>query len=579
MSGIFSAGGLITGLDSNTLISQLMQIERQPVVRLEQRISTLQTQQRAIRDFRNTLTTLRNRVQDFRLNDLFQSFRSTSSETKVLSAAISSTSPVTGSFEINVLQLASATVAQSSAKLGAPIDPDAALSASGITSEILAGSFSINGVVFNVDPETQSLNDILSQINGSTAGVSAVYDAITDKVTFENSTPGDISLINFSATADSSQFLAALSVTQATQYTGGNGSTVVSSTRNLGSLRTSVTLDQANFAAGPVTSGIFTINGVSISVDATQDTLSSILSRINSSGAGVTASYDASSDAIRLVSNTLGGRTIRFGAVDDTSNFLTAANLDTAIQTAGKDAQFTINSGPTLSRNTNEIADAVSGVTLSLLSAGISTVTVATDDDAVVTGFREMMGAYNDVLSQVRQFTSNEGTLRGDNGLRSVDNFIRSEIFRQVEGIPGNFKSLVDIGFSTGDDFEASGTQHLSLKEDVLRDALRQNRDNVKALLNNAAGTGIADTMYTYLDEATRSTGFLNNRAKASGAIDLQIRGLNDRIDRYDELLKQRETRLRKQFTQLEQLASNFQSHATALSNLNQSILLQSRSV
>jgi flagellar hook-associated protein 2 len=576
MSGIFSAGGLITGLDSNSLIAQLMQIERQPVVRLEQRITDLQTQQRAVRDFRNTVTTLRNRVQDFRLNDLFGSFRSASSEPKVLSTSISSTSPVTGSFEINVLQLASATVAQSSAKLGATIDPDAALNDSGMAGEILSGSFSVNGVVFTVDPSTQSLNDILGEINASSAGVTATYDAVMDKVTFENTTPGDTSVINFTATDDTTQLLAALSVTQATQYTGGNGSTVVTSTRNLGSLNTSVTLEQSNFAAGPVSSGIFTINGVAISIDATEDTLSSILGRINSSGAGVTASYDASSDAIRLVSNTLGGRTIRFGAVGDTSNFLSVANLDTATQTAGKDAQFTINGGPTLSRNSNEVSDAVSGVTLSLLSAGLSTVTVSTDDDAVVNGFQELVAAYNDVLNQVRLFAGNDGALRNDNGLRTIENFIRSDIFRQVEGITGNFKSLVDIGLSTGEDFDSSATQQLSLKEDVLREALRQNRDNVKTVLSNAAKTGIADTMYTFLDEATRTTGFLNNRAKTGGTIDLQIRGLNERIDRYDELLNQRETRLRKQFTQLEQLASNFQSHASALSNLGQSILFKS---
>lgn len=64
MSGAFNAGGLITGLDTNTIIRQLMPNERQPITRLQQRITTLQTQQSAVRDLRTQLLALRNAWQD-----------------------------------------------------------------------------------------------------------------------------------------------------------------------------------------------------------------------------------------------------------------------------------------------------------------------------------------------------------------------------------------------------------------------------------------------------------------------------------------------------------------------------------
>ena len=74
MSGTFSAGGLITGLDTNTLIAQLIELERQPIVRLQQRIASLETQRDAIGDVRTQLQTLRNRAEDFRLITVFGQF-------------------------------------------------------------------------------------------------------------------------------------------------------------------------------------------------------------------------------------------------------------------------------------------------------------------------------------------------------------------------------------------------------------------------------------------------------------------------------------------------------------------------
>jgi len=74
---------------------------------------------------------------------------------------------------------------------------------------------------------------------------------------------------------------------------------------------------------GTVTGGEFTINGVKISVDPTTDTLNAVISRINSSGAGVTASYDATNDVLVLTS----ANPIALGSPNDTSNFLQVTGL------------------------------------------------------------------------------------------------------------------------------------------------------------------------------------------------------------------------------------------------------------
>jgi len=99
MSGI-SIGGLVTGLDSNTLIEQLMRIESQPLVRYQDRISGLEEQKDAIQSLRSTLQTLRDRAQDFKLFAPFDQFAATSSEEGVLLSEVSGPSPVQGSYSV-----------------------------------------------------------------------------------------------------------------------------------------------------------------------------------------------------------------------------------------------------------------------------------------------------------------------------------------------------------------------------------------------------------------------------------------------------------------------------------------------
>jgi flagellar hook-associated protein 2 len=78
----------------------------------------------------------------------------------------------------------------------------------GFATAVTAGAFTINGVVFHVDPTTNNLNDVLQQINGSSAGVIATYDTANDRIvlTSKNSGPQGISV---GQSGDTSNFLQA----------------------------------------------------------------------------------------------------------------------------------------------------------------------------------------------------------------------------------------------------------------------------------------------------------------------------------------------------------------------------------
>ena len=562
----FSFGGLITGLDSNNLIAQLVQLERQPIFRIEDRIGLLQIQQGAIRDVRTNLTTLRDRSQDFGLGGIFDQFTAPSTDEDILTTQLIGDTPTQGAFQINVTQLATATTASSSAYLGNAINPSVSLDTSGIGTLVTAGSFTINGQTINVDPSTDSLNDILSAINGSGAGVIATYDGIDDTVTIENATPGDTSLINLGADTDDSNFLTAINVIGATQTTNASTATEVESTRNLGTIDPNSVLNTVNFGGGAITAGSFAVNGVSINVDPTVDTLNAVLARINSADTQVNATYDSATDTIRVVSEALGSRTIGF--TSGSSNFLDVTNLTSATQTAGTDSQFTVNGGPVQTRNSNTVGDAIGGVELRFQSVGTSTVTVSNDDDAIIEDVQEFIEAFNTAVATIANTTSQGGDLQFDGSIRVIESQLRNEIFNPISGLSGPFSNLLDIGFSTGAGFNAGEVAQLELDEEAFRSALSDDREAVAELFSNDGDTGIGDTLDTFLESITNTQGFLNQRARAGGSIDDQIDSLNARIERIELRVASFEQRLRLQFTRLEQLVSSFQTNGASLSGL-----------
>lgn len=87
--------------------------------------------------------------------------------------------------------------------------------------------------------------------------------------------------------------------------------------------------------ATAITSGKFTIDGVTLSVDIQNDTLQNVLSKITSS-TGITASYDSENDKIILTRKDGLSNPIGIGAAGDTSNFLSAVGLMAGTQTGSE---------------------------------------------------------------------------------------------------------------------------------------------------------------------------------------------------------------------------------------------------
>lgn len=553
MAGQIYFSGLASGLDTDTIIAQLMAVERAPITRLQNQIGALEDQRQAIQSVRRDLLTLFQRAQDLTLGEVFDQVAATSSDETVLTAELSGEAAVRGSFEVQVTTLASTTVATSSHYLGQVIDPAVTLESAGFSLAPTSGTLTINGTEVTIDVTTDSLNDLISRISNDT-NVTAAFNATTNRISLTNDTTDDTDIINLGAESDTSNFLESARLIGATQS---GTTTTLESTVDVAVVNPAETLDNI-FGVGVVTAGTFQVNGTTITItDPSTETLNDVLSTINSSDAGVTASFDASNDTIRVISDTLGSRTVDF--TDGASGFLAAVYLDTADQTAGTDAQFTVD-GESVTRNTNTINDAIGGVSFTLLSTGTSTITVNEDYEGVIEDITEFIDAYNTAVQTIYNEIAGGGDLENDTSIRVIENYLRSTIFGRPTGATGDYESIADIGITTGEVFERGVLSMLEVDEGTLREALETDLDAVESIFTNAAEDGIAGLFEDYLQDITSTTGFLQSRGGPAGTINSQIDSLNDRIDAFERRLEVKERRLRRQFTEMEIALNQFQT-------------------
>lgn len=151
---------------------------------------------------------------------------------------------------------------------------------------IVDGSFQLNGEAITVST-TDTLNTVVDRINQSNAGVTALFNAASERIEFVQDTLGSNATIDIQN--DTSNFTTATKLDAAIVQPGIDPENV------------KLLEDVAAFSG--IQSGSFSINGASVDVDTSTDSLTSIIEKINASESNVTASFDAESKKISLVTN------------------------------------------------------------------------------------------------------------------------------------------------------------------------------------------------------------------------------------------------------------------------------------
>jgi flagellar hook-associated protein 2 len=520
MSSLFAVDGLTSGLRTSDIINQLIAIERRPIDRIAQQKDAANKRVKVFQDLNNALRKLQSALDTLILRSAVNAKSFSAANPPGTTVVTGSAGPdaANGTYQVTVLQLATATTVRSTSPIGMAVTANAPLASAGFRTTPTTGTFTLytsdgttqSSATITIDASTvlsdgvdnASSNSILGKINNSGLGITA---------TLENDADGRPNLLRLTAPsgvtirlgsgADTSNFLAAAGLLDAQV----NGNTVVSAWGMGGAatnqplndnskarLATAVTVDPA------MGEGKFKINGVEITYKGT-DTLATVLNRITSSSAGVTATYDPVTDRVQLTSKRTGGTQITLE--DATGNFLAAMGLLGASQTLGQQARYTIsgvNGGNELTSASNTITGVLPGVTLELKSVSATpvTVTIGQDTDTTVKHVREFVDRFNEVLDLIQQNSSHDqttktgGILLGDSLIQQMERTLRRLVADRATGLTGTLQSLADIGISTGAVGSAVGsTNRLILDEAKLRAKLQENPDAVANLFNAYTAT------------------------------------------------------------------------------------------
>lgn len=204
-------------------------------------------------------------------------------------------------------------------------------------------------------------------------------------------------------------------------------------------------------------SGSFQINGVTIQI-ASSDSIQDIASKINSANADATASImKVSAGDYRLViqANQTGSTGLSITGTDLSGPLagLQLANGGNILQ-AGQDATVVID-GMTITRASNLIDDALTGIRLNLLQAApgnVLTLSVGPDPSQVRGKVQKFIDDYNAVTSFINeQFvfdekTGESGILASDPILTNIQNILANKVLQAIPGLPTDRNSLPLIG-------------------------------------------------------------------------------------------------------------------------------------
>ncbi len=276
-----------------------------------------------------------------------------------------------------------------------------------------------------------------------------------------------------------------------------------------GTFSTAISADGLTTVSDPTTQNVssaasFTlvINGVAQTpITPAQNNLNSLAAAINAdTGAGVQATVvnvgppTAPDYRLSLQSTRFGGDTIQLqGGV---------TNLMTGL-TTGVVAQYTVNGVPTTLISSNSATVTVApGLTVNLLQAGDSTVTVFQSASSISNALSSFVTSFNASVDELnKSFGQNAGPLNGQSivfGLRQALHGIAN-----YTGGGGSFTSLTNLGLS----FDTNG--HLTFDPTALSNASGTQMSDLASFLGSPTGGGFlqyaANTLTAIEDPTTGS--------------------------------------------------------------------------
>ena len=205
---MISAPGIGSGLDINSIITQLMAVERQPLNKLDIKQKKFESQLSAYGQVKSALSTFQSSVNALSSLDKFRVYTAKTTDDTVLTAT-SSSSAAPASYQIEVSQLAQQhKISASAVSATTNVIGTGTLTIEFGTHDATAGTFTANAdktpLTITVDGTNNTLSGIRDAINKANAGVSAsiIYDGSGHRLVVSSNDSGAANSLKIS-TADS----------------------------------------------------------------------------------------------------------------------------------------------------------------------------------------------------------------------------------------------------------------------------------------------------------------------------------------------------------------------------------------
>lgn len=343
-----------------------------------------------------------------------------------------------------------------------------------------------------------------------------------------------------------------------------------------------------------------------------EDTISTAMARINSSSAGVTASFDEISGKLSITSNNFGtDNVIETNKLSGTFLDLVSINpTDPNSLQQAKEAVVEISSSkqgatePAVTYTSTSNSLTVNGVRLTLLAVsettgGASIITTQPSPDKSIETIKAFVETYNDLLSVMSTKIGEEKYRnyapltdeqkevmkekdielweeKAKSGLLKNDVILRNAITDLRSAISSKLGDLSSIGITTGQYYEGG---KLYLDEEKLKQAILNNPQKVNDLFRGSSvdlNGGIFGVVSAAADKAldkivlkagtSKFSTDLNSAYKPESVMGRMLKDYNARIDAMQSRLTDMETRYYKQFTAMEQALNRYNAQSTSLS-------------
>jgi flagellar capping protein FliD len=505
-----SLPGLVTGIDTSTLIAQLMAIERRTLNIYQDRVDKWEEKKTALSDIESKLSALRTAVQSLSDAEELRAFNSTSSDEDIVTAEATNNA-FEGNHTVVINQLATANRWVHTAGLEYAEDY--------VSNQPGTFIYSYNGkeaVITTI--ATTTLEDLVGLINND-----ADNPGVTASLLYYN----DAYHLVLSGNDAGSDYQVSVNTSTTKVLQADNPLTVDTDNATLSTLITN--LDQ--FGDAPLTEGeTITISGTdrdgnpisTVTLTLTSNTkVSHLIDKIEDAfGGNVIATLEngkivvtdkvAGDSQLTLsldYSNTerpdLPAMTaLTEGGTDGTlTGFLPTDFTQTQV---AQDSEIKVNGYPLgedewISRSSNTIDDVLSGVTLHLHDITDSTgeeITLTRNVQSVKDKLNKMIDAYNAAVADIKKKTGYNdvlkaaGTLMGDYVVSTIQSRLWTPLIAQTAGFINDIDSFLMPG-QIGLQLDGDGT--LSLDSNAFDEAIAEDYMGVLAVIG-AAKTGSSDS-------------------------------------------------------------------------------------